>query len=383
MATRAFNCQHASLVALCVSLAISALLPSRVYAQAKGTKTSNPVVPMGLGPAVNVPRPVRWGIPPSGTRATEQRTKEKEVIQSLEIEPTREWSFSLSPTYQFLDERSRVRGISSDTNSVTVDFNITHESFPYTSFDLSYSYFNLSGSSPTGLTETAHQNLGSVYVLQPLEPFFPCGRNWRPAYLSNEMLNNQVAVILGANYGVFRGSLNGPQSFSIHNSGREFLGNAFLDYQRAYFPDRRSWKTNPPSTEVPDDYATFFFDFSSGVRVDALGVDSSGSPASASRQVTYQNIATLNYSCCHRFGVLVAVEWDAPIDSSPLRQSRAYYANTAIFTAGLTYNYYPGRRSSPTWVVQDHLSVSLLYSYLAFDPFTEGNQLQLRFSYAF
>jgi hypothetical protein len=382
MASRALNCQHASLVALCISLAISALLPSSVYAQAKGTKTSNPVVPMGLGPAVNVPRPIRWGVPPPGPSTTE-RVKGEKVIQSLAIGPAREWSFSLSPTYQFLDERSRVGGISSDTNSVTVDFNITHERSPYTSFDLSYSYFNLSGSSPTGLTETAHQNLGSVYILQPLEPFFPCGRDWQPAYLSCEVLNNQVAVIAGANYGVFRGSLNGPQSFSVHNSGREFLGNAFLDYQCAYFPDRRSWKTNPPSSEVPDDYATFFFDFSSGVRVDALGVDSSGSPASASRQVTYQNIAVLNYSCCHRFGVLVAVEWDAPIDSSPLRQSRAYYANTAIFTAGLTYNYYPGRRSSPTWVVQDHLSVSLLYSYLAFDPFTEGNQLQVRFSYAF
>jgi hypothetical protein len=378
MATRAFNCQHASFVALCVSLAISALLPSRVYAQAKGTKTSNPAVPMGLGPVTNVPRPIHWSAPLHRVSVT-AAPNGKAPVPPEEKPP--EWSFSLSPTYQFLNERSRVGGISSDTNSVTVDFNITHKSIPYTSFDLSYSYFNLSGSSPTGLTETAHQNLGSVYILQPLEPFFPCSRNWRPAYLSAEVLNNQVAVIAGANYGVFRDSLNGPQSFSVHNSGREFLGNAFLDYQFAYFSDRRSWKANPP--EVPDDYATFFFDFSSGVRVDALGVDSSGSPASASRQVTYQNIAVLNYSCCHRFGVLVAVEWDAPIDSSPLRQSRAYYANTAIFTAGLTYNYYPGRRSSPKWVVQDHLSVSLLYSYLAFDPFTEGNQLQLRFSYAF
>jgi hypothetical protein len=380
MATHAFNYQHASLVALCVSLAISALLPSRVYAQAKGTKTSNPVVPVGVGPVTNVPRPVHWSPPPITPKT--RLLRDKTIEEPTCLESRQDWAFSLSPTYQFLDERSRVGGISSDTNSVTVDFNITHERSPYTSFDLSYSYFNLSGSSPTGLTETAHQNLGSVYILQPLEPFFPCGRDWQPAYLSCEVLNNQVAVIAGANYGVFRGSLNGPQSFSVHNSGREFLGNAFLDYQFAYFSDRRSWKANPP--EVPDDYATFFFDFSSGVRVDALGVDSSGSPASASRQVTYQNIAVLNYSCCHRFGVLVAVEWDAPIDSSPLRQSRAYYANTAIFTAGLTYNYYPGRSTgSQPWLVQDHLSVSLLYSYLAFDPFTEGNQLQLRFSYAF
>jgi hypothetical protein len=353
----------------------------------------NPTSPMGLGPVSNVPRPIHWGIPPpSNQRLGIQAFDGKRIVQPQQNEEIEGWrlpplpvSFDFSTTYQFLDERSRVGGVSSQTNSVTGDLNISLERFPYTSVDLSYSYFSVNGSSPAGTSENADQHLGSLYVLQPIEPFLPCCKGWEPASLSRDALNDQVAVIVGANYGAFWSSLDAPRSFSIHSSGREFVGNALLDYQRACFPNRRSWPPRiVPASKLSDDYATLFFELTSGVQCEALGVNSSGSPSSASRQITYQNIAVLNYSFWQRFGVLVAVEWDAPIDSSPLRHSKSFYANTGIFTGGLTYNYYPGHSvRNGGWSLKDHLSVSLVYSYLAFDPFTEGNQLQLRFSYSF
>jgi hypothetical protein len=173
-----------------------------------------------------------------------------------------------------------------------------------------------------------------------------------------------------------------------------------LDYQFACFSNRQN-KSNTLSTDTNgscddrfaddyrDDYATFFFELSSGIQLNKIWLDSSDHRLTSSgRQLTYQNIASLDISFYKRFGVFVSAEWDAPLDSEPLHDSQPYYANIAIFTGGLTYNYYPGRLAKTNGVVDrlrnsDRWSVSILYSYTAFDPFTESNQLQVRVSYAF
>jgi hypothetical protein len=113
-----------------------------------------------------------------------------------------------------------------------------------------------------------------------------------------------------------------------------------------------------------------------------------GTSGTTGWQVTYQNSASLTLSLVSRCGFLVAAEWDAPVYSDPLRGSAAYRANTATFTAGFVYNYYAGKYTSEfskpnnPWAM-DRWGLSLLYSYTAFDPFTETNQLQLKISYSF
>lgn len=375
--------QHPKLISIYSSIAIVLFLTDDLHAQTKSIAPQNPVNPLVVSPIgfranPNYAKPVKYGMP-----------FDLPVVASLPL--SEQWSFALSGSYQFLDQRSRVGAVSLDSESAVIDLAVAYNCRPYMVFDLAYAYSHANGSSPEGVSDIVNQNVGSVHVLQPLEPFFPQCKEWRPAALSTERLNNQFAIILGADYGASASSIDTPHLPSVHNSANTLLASALFDYQLAYFPCRPNIKqassngTNDCSEQrcsfdYPDDYASLFLEFSSGIQFNTLWLESSDRLLTSSgKQLTYQNIATLNYSFFKRFGFLVAAEWDSPLDSQPLHQSQRYYANTVTFTGGLTYNYYPGFGIGRS----DHWSVSLLYSYTAFDPFTESNQLQVRVSYAF
>ena len=336
----------------------------------------NPANPLGLTPIriTNIPQPIRY------------RGEEGPLL-----------SFTISASYQFLDQRSRVGDISLDTESAAIDFAGSINRRPFTSFNISYTYSYVNGSSPVGTGQTIDQHVGSVRLLQPIQPIFVSKDEWQPAALSSCRLNHQFAIILGADYGGSVNSTEIPHVPVFHGSTGTFVGNALLDYQFAWFPNRPLDDNATPPDLAQDNYATLFIELTSGVQFSTTHLDLSNRNSAigtAGRQLTYQNIASLNYSFWRRFGLLVAAEWDAPLDSVPLRGSEPYYANTAVFTAGLTYNYSPGARYSSAGHDSGNIfkryvsdpnrwSLGLFYSYIAFDPFTETNQLQFQISFSF
>jgi hypothetical protein len=378
-----FDQRRTGLIGILSSGALILSVQQPLYAQTKGTKATRPVTPTVPSKIVSRPQPIRDVVNPSLKLAHVLPTS---AIQKFLSWLRNDWSYSLLGTYQFLNERSRVGDISLDNQSVGMDFVMDLNRFPYTNLDFGYSYLHANGSSPDGRTETLNQHVGSLSVLQPLEPIFARNPTWQPAPLSTDQRNFQWAAILGASYGSTAASVGSPGSVSTHFNQRTFIGNALLDYQFAWFPNRKS----PAGSKKCDDYAKFYLEISSGIQVLSSRLDSSdgASRTSYARQVTYQNIATADYAFWGRVGVLVSAEWDAPVSSKPFSNSQAYYANTATFTGGLTYNYYPGVRCNKdecakcSWL-SNHCSVSVLYSYTAFDPLTETNELSVRFSYTF
>jgi hypothetical protein len=238
-----------------------------------------------------------------------------------------------------------------------------------------YSY--LSGSSPAGLHQTGSQNVGSLNLLQPFYPF----RERKPAPLTTDSVNDQFAIILSADYGDSLTSTTVLQSPSIRDFARTFVGSALLDWQRAWFPNRIGCAT----------YPGWLFEISTGIQVDTTCLRSSdnvASTTSSGQQLTYRNIGSVTYSFSCGLGFLVAAEWDAPLHSAALRSSEPFYANTAVFTGGLVYNIYAYRIPQDTEArsLKEKLSqwsASLLYSYTAFNPLTETNQLQVQISYSF
>ena len=380
---------------ICILASVTFILAVQqpLHAQTKGTKATNPATPTAPPKIVGRPQPIRDVVNPSpGFEAAKGRVFPTSPIQEFLSWLRDDWSYSLWGTYQFLNERSRVGDISLDDQSVGIDLVMDLKIPPYTTLDFGYSYLNANGSSPDGRTETLNQHVGSLNVLQPLEPIFTPNAGWMPPSLSTDHpRNSQWAAILGIGYGSTIGSVGSPGSVSTHFNDRTFIGNALLDYQFALFPNRKLPAGSDKHVEdCSDDYAKFYLEISSGVQVLSSRLDSSDrvSGASYGRQVTYQNIATADYAFWGRLGVLVSAEWDAPIKSKPFRNSQADNANTATFTGGLTYNYYPGIRckngegSIGRWL-SNHWSVSVLYSYTAFDPLTETNELSVRFSYTF
>jgi hypothetical protein len=295
-----------------------------------------------------------------------------------------------------------------DSQSGTIDLGFTRNCWPYTSFDVSYTYYHLSGSSPGGTTQSGDQHVGFIRVLQPLEPFWPHCDNWRPITLNADPSPDQFAVILAAGYGGNLVSTQIPRFPSISSTAYTYVGSALLDYQRACFPKRTAkYKWRPCHKDAtsylpdPDDnYPSLLFDFSSGIQFNTTRLVSSN-PAFAGlwsgRQLTYQNIGSLTYSLRCRLGFLVGAEWDAPLSSDPLHGAQAYHANTAIFTGGIVYNLFPEDKYDPSdkaasqertglgrlFSLRHRLSLSLLYSYTAFDPFAETNQLQFQGSISF
>lgn len=385
MRIRGLTLREAGLVGLYISVAIILALPGRVHAQARGTVSQNPVHPLGVPIRItNYPRPVRSVVTPSSNRekiAIATATPSPTPIPCPT--PTPSWSFTLSGSYQFSSQRSRVGDVSLNSDSGVIDVTaIRNFEKTYTCFDIAYAYTHASGSSPAGTTETVNQHVGSLRVLQPFYFGGKCVDS-----LNTDVYTNQLALILGANYGGSLSSVHAPNLPSTSGTAYTFLGNALLDYQYGWFP-HRSWNgNNDDDLKIEqNNYPNLLFEFSSGIEFNTLRLDTSNSVSSltsSGRQLTYQNIGCLTFSLCNRLGILVAAEWDAPLDSVPLRGSRSYYANIAIFTAGLTYNLYQGKYRQVKIPFQRRWSLSLLYSYVAFDPLTETNQLQVQVSYRF
>ncbi len=299
------------------------------------------------------------------------------------------WSFSLSGLYQFSNQRSRVGNLSWNINSAGIDFTAAYDYCPYTTLDFLYLYSHFNGSMPGGANDATNQHLGSVRILQPLNPIW--FDDWRPADQSAHKVNQQLAALLRATYGGSIGSLEGPNSAFRHDNNNSFVGDALLDYQFAWFPCRVEGKPEaiqyrPQDKTCPTySYPSLLLELGSGMEFSTQQFDSTSTSSAIStsgRQVNYLNFASLTYSFPCRWGLLVGVQWNAPLDSRPVHGGKADYANTATFTSGLVYNLYPytnpgiqldGRR----------FSLALLYSYTAFDPLSETNTLQLQISYSF
>jgi hypothetical protein len=364
MVNRPFSLQRTFVAAFYLSAATLFLAPLNLKAQSKGTISQNPVNPLGLAISPNYTKPVRNAI---SAGVGGGREGETESVQT--------WTFTLSAAYGFLDERSKTGGISLDSQSGILDLTTSLNKFPWTCVDISYIYSHGSGSSPGGVSETLNQGVGSLRILQPLSFFGQC----LPASRSDHSINDQLAVIIGADYAGSRSTVNLVPSAQSHSLARTFVGTFLLDYQRAWFPNRTEHET----------YPGWLFELSSGIQFNTIRLrsgDSETSDTSSSRQLTYQNIGCVTYSFSCGFGLLAAAEWDAPIYSDPLRGSKRFYSNTAVFTGGFVYNIYaykdPDQRSR-SWRDRSRWSASLLYSYVAFNPLEEDNQLIAQISYSF
>lgn len=381
--------------AFCLSLALTILHPLDARAQAKGTISQNPVNPLGV-PNPNYRIPVRniivspVNVPRANAQAknvqappTPTPTPTPCPAEVAPSEPPKwtDWTFTLSESYQFLNDRSRTGGLSLNSDSAITDVAAVLNRWPWTYLDLSYMYSYLSGTSPSRISQTGSQNVGSFTLLQPWYPF----RQKKPAPFTTDTCNDQFAIILSADYGDSWTSTTIPQSASIRGRARAFLGNALLDWQHAWFPNRGRF----PNRANCATYPGWLFDLTSGVQFDTIRLRSSNSFSSETSfgdQATYRNIGSVTYLFPCKLGILVAAEWDAPLHSEPLRGSEPFYANTAVFTGGLVYNIFASRIPPDPHGPTDLLSpwsASLLYSYTAFNPFSETNQLQIQISYSF
>jgi len=375
-----FTRMQKSTVAFCLSLFLILLHPLAASAQAKGTISQNPVNPLGV-PNPNYRIPVRNIVSPAkGIQAQAATPSPSPSPCPPEIQPSgplkwTDWTVTLSASYQFLNDRSRTGGLSLNSDSAITDVAAVLNRWPWTYLDFSYMYSYLSGTSPSRMSQTGSQDVGSFTLLQPWYPF---GQK-KPAPLTTDICNDQFAIILSADYGDSWTSTTIPQSASIQGHARAFLGNALLDWQHAWFPSRVNCAT----------YPGWLFELTSGVQFDTIRLRSSNSfsaETSFGEQATYRNIGCVTYLFPCKLGILVAAEWDAPLHSEPLRGSEPFYANTAVFTGGLVYNIFAYRTPQNPQSLTDVLSpwsASLLYSYTAFNPFSETNQLQVQISYSF
>jgi hypothetical protein len=383
MADRGYIWPPTRIAAFYLGVAITVLLPTHANAKAKIATPQNPVNPanplgLPIGVSPNYARPVREAV---GPRIVTKDLFANPCSDAALLCDLPAWSFTLSESYQFLNDRSRTGGLSLNDNSAITDLTVAANRCPWTCLDFSYMYSHFSGSSPTGAQETGNQNGGSLRVLQPI----PLGKCWVPAALSTKPLNYQLGLILSANYGDAITSTTIPQSPSIRGSERTFVGNALLDFQFDWFRNRTA------RGKERDTYPGLFLELSSGFQYSTTRLHSTEqffSAASTGQQLTYQNICCLTYSFSCGFGFLGAVEWDAPLHSTPLAGTQPFYANTATFTGGLVYNIYAYRTAEETaqkWPLKalSHWSAALIYSYTAFNPLTETNQLQVQLSYTF
>jgi hypothetical protein len=388
-------------VGLSSALALGIYLSGGLYAQATGTGSKSPPKATNPRPPPILPNFKLGGHDGQAPPPAVGGMKRNEFVKP----PAKRWwenlDWTLSTLYQFSSQRSRIGDGTFDSNSAIIDLSVRYNARPYTSADVSYSYSHVSGSVPTGPNVTTDQYAGFLRVLQPLNPAW-CP-NWKPADLETEKkLNHQLAILAGVGYGGSPGSLTLPNSPVVYNTSHTVFGDALLDYQFAWFPCRPA--------EAPDPrrlYPSLLFELSSGVQGATVCANSSSAgvtTTSSARQVDYLNIASLTYSFPCRFGFQVAIAWDSPLDSQPLRGAKPDRANTATFSGGLVYNTYPSKPGKPksgeksidascnrdktvTWwdCLRDsnRWSGSVLYSYTAFDPLTETNTLQVQISYSF
>lgn len=364
-------------------------------------KTVNPTSPTQLPTLPNFLRnPDGWAI--TGISSS-TLTKGKEETTPLDCEDMQvindrpkpnwwsKWSLALSTLYQFSNQRSRVGGLSWDSNSAAIDLEASFDDVPYTSLDLSYAYSHLSGTSPVGANDVTNQHIGAIRVLQPLDNLW--FRNWKPADESFCPVNHQLAILVRAAYGGSPGSLASPNFAFQHDTAYTFVADTLLDYQLAWFPWRTVPRENPHIDKFLTDreencyyYPNLVLELSTGTQFNSTEVDSSSSVFSSTtsgRQFDYLNSIILTGSLPCRIGLLVGATWDAPFDSQPLRGAKPYHSNTVTFTGGLVYNLYPLTYPRIPALGLRRWSMSLLYSYTAFDPLSETNTLQLQISYSF
>ena len=119
MRIRGLTLREAGLVGLYISVAIILSLPGRVHAQAKGTVSQNPVNPLGVPIRItNYPRPVRSVV--TGAPSARQKNAIAPTPTPCPT-PTSPWCFTLSGSYQFSSQRSRVGDVSLNSDSGVVD----------------------------------------------------------------------------------------------------------------------------------------------------------------------------------------------------------------------------------------------------------------------
>lgn len=387
------------------------VVPHSLYAQAMGMGSKEPANatnPTTLPPVIQPRQPPHdgWSGAAGGggngrfarPRPSASPTPEdgKQILRAEASEkPSKPWwqywHFTLSALYQFSNQRSRVNDLSWNSNSAGIDLTAALESRPYTSLDFSYFYSHFTGSSAGGANDVTNQHVGAIRILQPLNPIW-CD-SWRPADQSASRVNQQWATLFRVAYGGSLGSLAVPNFAFQHDTAHTFVGDALLDYQIAWFPDRLDSWNSSVSENRPRDfgklayrYPNLFCELSSGMQFSTLQFDASTSRSNTTTsgtQLDYLNTITLSYSFRCRWGVLVAIGWDAPVDSQPVRGARPYHANTATFSGGLVYNFFPYNYFPESSNLLDRVSMNLLYSYTAFDPLSETNTLQFQISYSF
>lgn len=351
--------------------------PIRSEAQADGSSPERPSNPIGSGPVINIAKPIQYGGSPTSIDR---------------------WSWDLSASYFFLNDRSRVGGISSDTNSGIIDFTASLNVWSYTSFDLAYMYAGTGGSAPNGTSQNADEHSIGLRILQPLDELWSDG-NWKPVTVdpTTPKIHFQSAIIVSGDYGWAFSSLKAPRTTSIDGSADPFLGNILFDFQFAYL-----WKRGPNRTGY--DYPNLLVEGSTGFQFATTRFGPAArvsAVTSVSEQVVYRHVWSITYSpfsmdmpyLLARLGLIGSVELDNPLSVEPNHDSRPFYATTAVFTGGLVYNFYPIRHTTYSeklcqsitdiFTDPDAWSISLLYSYKAFDPLTEANQLQVQISFAF
>jgi hypothetical protein len=360
-----------------LALVLAVFLSGSLYAQVSAAGSKDPVDQSDLRPVFDFPRPWHPAAVQKGFAA-----------ESIEVPPI---SYTPSISYQFSNERSRVGGISLDSNSAIFDFTVALNNPPFTSIDFSYMFSYERGSSPAPANqgERMYQNVASINIVQPLDRIWD--KDWKPAALTTRGdkdyrdVNSQFSVVFGASYGQALSSVFTPNLPTVHGFTHPFAGNALFDYQLAWF-NVGFPPADANTTTSRYDRPNIFLECSSGIQLSSLRLGAShqtSSITSSETQLTYQNFCSFTYSFFHRLGVLVAGEWDAPLDSAPVHGSRPDYANVFTFGGGLVYNLYPERRDPGKFWDWHRLSVTLLYSYTAFDPSTETNQVQLQISYSF
>jgi hypothetical protein len=368
-----------------LSAAILLFLPTALIGKTKLPVLVNPSNPLNLGPVPNYTKPVRNSVG-LGREAVAQIAgydKSAESVPHTEsflqsfLDPCN-WTFTLSASYDFLNDRSRIGGLSLDSDSAIIDLTGNYKLSPWTWFDLSYMYSHANGTAPGGTNQTGNQNAGGLRVLQPI----PFGRDWVPAYITTAPTNNQIAIIFSSDYGRSFSATNQPQLSTIRSSTRTYLADALFDYQFTWFPERKDTRRGNISK-----YPSLLVELSSGLQFSTTrlrAADNLSSATSSAQQLSYQNICCATFSLPCRFGFLFATEWDSPLYSQPFAGSQPFYANTATFTGGIVYNIYSYQTSQEAASnCLSHWSGSLLYSYTAFNPLVETNQVQVQLSYSF
>jgi len=137
----------------------------------------NPANPLNLGANPNYTKPVRNSIGLGAVGLLQAEPPDSFLRRFLD-----NWTLTLSASYDFLNDRSRVGGLSVDSDSALIDLTGNYKRSPWTWFDLSYIYSHAHGTAPGGASQTGYQNAGGLRILQP----FPLGSNWKPAVFTSE-----------------------------------------------------------------------------------------------------------------------------------------------------------------------------------------------------